>query len=40
MSPMEFKFSILYKLVVVCVSTVERETDQLTHNFKTCTGLT
>ena len=26
MIPMELKFSISYKLIVVCVSTVERET--------------
>ena len=28
MIPMELKFSISYKLFVVCVSTVERETGQ------------
>ena len=30
MIPMELKFSVSYKLLVVCVSTVKRETDQLT----------
>ena len=37
MITMEFKFSISYKLLVGCVSTVEREreTDQLTQSFKT-----
>ena len=34
MIPMELKFSVSYKLLVVCVSTVERETDQLTQSFK------
>ena len=29
------KFSVSYKVLVVCVSTVERETDLLTQPFKT-----
>ena len=30
MIPMELKFRVFYKLLVVCVTTVERENDQLT----------
>ena len=35
MIPLELKFTVSYKLLVIAVSTVEREADQLTHSFKT-----
>ena len=39
MIPMELKVSVSYKLLVVCVSTADKEPDQLTKTFKTCIGL-